>query len=80
LPTEDKRELRKSGRRSCLQRTRENGGKQAEGPAYRGQERMEESRYTVLPVEDKREWRKSGRRFCLQRTRENGGKQAEGRR
>jgi hypothetical protein len=38
LPVEDKIEWRKSSRRS-----RENGGKQVEGPAYKGQERMEES-------------------------------------
>jgi hypothetical protein len=67
LPIEDEIEWRKAGRRSCLQRTRENGGKQSEGPAYRGRERMEESREKALPIEDKREWRKAGtcRRSCL---------------
>ncbi len=44
LTIEDKREWRKAGRRSCLKRTRENGGKQEEGPDYRGQEKMEVSR------------------------------------
>ncbi len=44
LTIEDKREWRKVGRRSCLYRTRENGGKYEEGPAYIGQERMKESR------------------------------------